>query len=105
MDCLGVEEAGQIPFALGPGCSQCSGRGFLGRTGIFEILEIGEEIRQLIYQEAPLATIRSAGRSSGLRTLWAEGMRKAAEGDTTVEEALALTVDGGKDEHSDIFRV
>jgi len=50
---LGIEGVDQIPFALGPGCSQCSGRGYNGRTGIFEILEISEEIQQLIYQEAP----------------------------------------------------
>ncbi len=105
VDGLGVEKAGQIPFTLGPGCSQCFGRGFLGRIGIFEILEIGEEIRQLIYQEAPLAAIRSACRKSGLRALWEEGMRKAAEGYTTVEEVLALTVGAGKDEHSSVFRV
>ncbi len=94
----GIEGAADIPFTLGTGCSQCSGRGYNGRSGIFEFMEITEEIQQLIYREAPLASIRIACRRAGLRTVWEEGMRKATQGLTTVEEVLALTVDGGEED-------
>ncbi len=101
----GIEEAGRIPYALGPGCDRCSGCGYTGRTAIFEILEIDEVVRQLIYQKASLTEIRAAAGQSGLPTLWQDGMKKASRGLTTIEEVLALTVGAGKENALGLFRV
>ena len=101
----GIEEAGRIPYALGPGCDHCSGCGYAGRTAIFEILEIDEALRQLIYQQASLTEIRAAAGQSGLQTLWQDGMEKASRGLTTIEEVLALTVGAGQEDALGVFRV
>lgn len=101
----GIEEAGQIPFTLGPGCDQCSGSGYAGRTGIFEILEMGEVLRQLIYRQASLAEIRAAAGQAGLQNLLQDGMEKAYQGLTSIQEVLALTVGAGQEDSPGLFRV
>lgn len=72
----------------GAGCEQCFSTGFLGRTGLFELMVIDERIAGLISHNAPVAEIRAAARSSGggLRTLSEDGERLVRLGRTTREE-------------------
>ena len=69
----------------GGGCEECLNTGYRGRTGVFELLVIGENIRQLIAAPggAPLSSIRAAAKAEGLRTLAEEGRRLVSEGRTT----------------------
>jgi type II secretory ATPase GspE/PulE/Tfp pilus assembly ATPase PilB-like protein len=74
-------------------CPSCSGTGFLGRTGIYELFAIDEEIRRLVAERAALDTLRAAARARGMTTLRDDGMTKVAAGVTTMEEVLRVTSD------------
>ncbi|MBI4426054.1 MAG: type II/IV secretion system protein [Candidatus Kerfeldbacteria bacterium] len=73
------------------GCEQCGLTGYLGRTGIFELLEPDEEIRSLITGRAAYETIAKAARHKGMRTLRDDGIAKAKAGRTTLEEVYRVT--------------
>ena len=78
-------------FQHGKGCRACSGTGYRGRVGIFEVLDVDDEMQSLITQRAPAEEIARAARRAGMRTLREDAVRKAAEGVTTLEEALRVT--------------
>ncbi|TRZ93727.1 MAG: type II/IV secretion system protein [Dehalococcoidia bacterium] len=75
-------------FAYGAGCKACSYTGYLGRTGIFEILSISDEIRRLLITGATAAEIRAQAIKEGMLTLARDGMLKAKSGITTPYEVL-----------------
>jgi general secretion pathway protein E len=70
----------------GAGCAGCLGSGFKGRTGVYELLEVSEALRELVSRNAPTAELRRAARSAGMRTLAEEGERLVAQGRTTRAE-------------------
>jgi general secretion pathway protein E len=72
------------------GCPQCHGRGFRGRVGVYELIEINAEMRDLITQKSPVADIRDLARKAGSRSLLEDGLLKAAKGITSVEEVLRV---------------
>ncbi|NCP65644.1 MAG: type II/IV secretion system protein [Paraglaciecola sp.] len=72
------------------GCKQCQGRGYRGRIGVYELVPVTSTIRQLITHSAPLADIRAEARAAGCRSLFDDGLLKAARGITTVEEVLRV---------------
>ena len=87
----------EFPFALAPeelrfhkavGCRRCGESGYRGRTGIYELMLITEEIRKLILLRSAAGEIRSLAESQGMVRLRDDGLLKAAEGVTTIEEAL-----------------
>jgi type IV pilus assembly protein PilB len=78
-------------FVQGAGCRACNGTGYRGRVGIFEVLEVDEEIQALITQRAPAEEIARASRRAGMRTLHEDAVAKAARGLTTLEEVLRVT--------------
>lgn len=74
----------------GQGCSKCRGTGFRGRTGIYELLVIDDEIRALISQRADSAEVRRLAAHRGMRSLRADGWRQVVKGITTPEEVLRV---------------
>ncbi|HCI43988.1 MAG TPA: type II secretion system protein GspE [Candidatus Omnitrophica bacterium] len=78
-------------FFRGKGCPKCNNTGLKGRTGIFELLVITEEIRTLIDEKKSADEIGKKARESGMRTLRDDGLLKAKEGLTTLEEVLRVT--------------
>lgn len=74
----------------GKGCDACSDTGFKGRTAIFEILPVDDEIRQLIVERHPSSDIKKKARESGMRTLKESGMLLVDAGLTTKEEILRV---------------
>ena len=73
------------------GCSKCERTGYLGRKGVFELLELDSGLRELIFQGVPAGTIREQARSSGrMTTLLEDGARKVISGLTTVQEILRI---------------
>ncbi len=70
----------------GAGCPRCSGTGYRGRYGIFEMLTMNNELRELAFRRAPANQLRKAARASGMRTLLEDGKRKILKGATTMEE-------------------
>jgi type IV pilus assembly protein PilB len=75
----------------GAGCPNCKGTGFKGRFGIYEILAIDQELRELVLSKSDTSHILNAARKRGFRPLREEGMRAVADGYTTYEEILQAT--------------
>jgi general secretion pathway protein E len=79
-------------WTAGGGCERCR-TGYRGRTGIFELLALDDELRRLIMARADAASLRSQALRTGLSTLRADGLAKVAGGMTTVDELLRVTRD------------
>ncbi|MGD2080396.1 MAG: ATPase, T2SS/T4P/T4SS family [Nitrospirota bacterium] len=75
----------------GAGCPACMNTGYKGRIAIFELLEIGDDIRDLIIDKSAARDIKEKAVSLGMRTLYQDGIRKVNEGITTLEEVLRVT--------------
>jgi len=78
-------------FYKGAGCEKCFQTGYRGRTGIYELMPINEEIQDLIYKRESAGTIKRAALNAGLQTLRMDGAQKVLAGITTVAEALRVT--------------
>ena len=76
---------------IGKGCDNCSGTGYRGRVGIFEVLPVGDEIRDLVMRRATVKEIKDKAISLGMRTLREDGIQKVKDGVTTVDEVLRVT--------------
>ncbi|HEY7728627.1 MAG TPA: ATPase, T2SS/T4P/T4SS family [Candidatus Eisenbacteria bacterium] len=83
--------AGTKGFVEAPGCLACGQSGYRGRIGIFEVLELNDEIQALVSQRAPAEEIFRAARRAGMRSLREDAVRKAADGVTTLEEVFRAT--------------
>ena len=79
------------PIYKGSGCKQCQGTGFKGRIGVFEMVELNNEIRELAFKKAPTMEVRKAAIASGMRTLMEDGKRKIFEGTTTPHEVVKIS--------------
>jgi len=75
----------------GKGCDQCNGSGYSGRQGLYEVMPITPEIRELILDRAPTSEIQKLAIKQGMLTLREDGLIKVAKGITTVEEVLRET--------------
>lgn len=75
------------------GCEACRNSGYRGRSGIYEILTVTDEIRQLVVSREPASRIRNVALSDGMRTLREDGWRKVLKGITTIEEVLRVSED------------
>jgi len=78
-------------FRRGKGCLHCRETGYMGRTGIYEILPMSEKIRRLVSNQASSLDIFKAAREEGLRTLKEAGIEKVFRGSTTVTEMVRVT--------------
>ncbi|MBW2307052.1 MAG: type II secretion system ATPase GspE [Deltaproteobacteria bacterium] len=99
-DILMLEQLGLPPeafrdwkFYKGKGCEQCYDTGFRGRTGIYEFLEVDDEIRKLITNRSDAGIIRDAAIRKGMRTLREDGWEKVRKGITTISELMRVTLD------------
>ena len=75
------------------GCEECSGTGYRGRSGIYELLLMNEGIRELILKHASADAIKTRAVADGMRTLRNDGWVKVRQGVTTVAEVLRVTQD------------
>lgn len=75
----------------GKGCENCGFTGYSGRTAIFEILLVDEDIKGLITQKVPANEIKKEAVAKGMKTLWDDGKEKVEQGITTLEELLRVT--------------
>ena len=88
---LGIEDPTQKNAFRGKGCDHCNETGYRGRTGIYELLVIDDEIRESILAHASTQEIRERAIQLGMKTLRQDGWRKILEGITTVEEIIRVT--------------
>jgi general secretion pathway protein E len=81
-------------FYRAKGCERCNGTGYSGRCALLEVLVMDDPLRRLVLQRADAREIEKAAVAGGMRTLYQDGLRKAAEGVTSIEEVLRVTWDG-----------
>jgi len=86
---LGINH--DITLYRGRGCEKCAFTGYYGRTGIFELLVVDDDIRRLILKNADSNQIREVARQQGMRTLLEDGAEKIRAGITTLSEVLRVT--------------
>jgi general secretion pathway protein E len=91
LEALGVEVAVGTRLFRGKGCDECRGTGYRGRTGIYELFAITEDVRSLILRRVSSREIRRHAIEAGMATLRLDGWAKARDGITTVEEVLRVT--------------
>ncbi len=84
-------EAEGKKFYKGKGCEHCNHSGYKGRTGIFELLVLDEDIRSLILDKVTIAQLRGQAIKSGMRTLRDDGLRKVFSGKVTLDELVSIT--------------
>jgi len=75
----------------GAGCEACFGSGYAGRVGIFELMELNDELRQLIMANADASRLTQAARKNGMRSLREDGWLKVRQGVTTADELMRVT--------------
>jgi general secretion pathway protein E len=87
----GVKLPESATFYQGRGCSHCMKVGYLGRTGLYELLEVTDPIRRLVTDNADASRLRQEALKMGMRPLRQAGLAKVLAGQTTVEEVLRVT--------------
>jgi len=80
-------------FFRGEGCDHCHGSGYKGRMGIFEIMVMDDEIRDLVMEGASTAQIRDLARRHGMSSLRESGLRGIYDGLTTIDEVVRETIE------------
>ncbi len=90
---LGVsgQDAKDITFYRGAGCDQCSGTGYKGRQGLYEVMALSPELRRMILRGASAADLQEQAVKEGMLTLRMDGMMKIRKGITTLEEVVKET--------------
>jgi len=89
---IGEAELEGVEFVHGVGCKQCRGRGYLGRTGVYELLELNPDLGKLIVAGASADVLREAALEQGFLSLRDHVIRKIQVGITTVEEAMGVVM-------------
>lgn len=93
MELLGLS-GDPVELARGSGCNLCRNTGYRGRTGIFEIFEVDEDIRRLILDKAPASEVKKAALAKGMRPLSEMGRENVLQGITTTEEVRRVIYTG-----------
>jgi len=90
---LGLSERGkgeEITFARGEGCQICSGRGYRGRTGVFEVLGMSDSVKRLVLEKRSALEVKDAAVAQGMVVMKDCGLRKVLAGITSPEEVLRV---------------
>jgi type II secretory ATPase GspE/PulE/Tfp pilus assembly ATPase PilB-like protein len=88
---LNPEEWRKVTFYEGPGCIECAGTGYHGRTAIHELLDLSDRVRELILEKRPSSEIRKAAHDEGMRFLRESALAKVRAGVTTMKEINKVT--------------
>lgn len=88
---LDIDDGTEHKFYTGTGCDRCFQTGYRGRTGVYELMLINEDIQELIYKSESAGAIKRVALNAGLQTLRMDGARKVLAGITTIAEVLRVT--------------
>jgi general secretion pathway protein E len=87
-----ISPAGErLQIYKGAGCPACNGAGYSSRVGIFEMMQVDDELRKLVMQGADASRLTEVARRNGMRNLREDGWAKIRDGVTTVEEVMRVT--------------
>jgi type IV pilus assembly protein PilB len=87
------DQAEKAKFFRGAGCAVCSNSGYKGRIAIYEVLDFSQTLKEMVLKGESMIELKNQAIKEGMRTLRMSAITKAAEGRTTVEEALSLTME------------
>jgi type IV pilus assembly protein PilB len=88
---LRPELAKKANFMRGKGCNHCNKKGYRGRMGIYELMSMTAQVREMTFKGESTQNVRRMARKQGMRTLFEDGMVKAIKGQTTIDEVLRIT--------------
>jgi type II secretory ATPase GspE/PulE/Tfp pilus assembly ATPase PilB-like protein len=88
--------SGAVKLYQGAGCEACLSTGYTGRTAIFELLVMDDDIKDLVIQRQGAHVIKQAALAKGMTTLRQDGLRRVLAGMTTLEEVYRVTQDSVK---------
>ncbi|MCX5708717.1 MAG: GspE/PulE family protein [Candidatus Omnitrophica bacterium] len=97
IDKWGIKDRKNARLYRGKGCDYCKGTGFRGRSGIFELMSVDDEIREMIISGASTVSLRRKCQAKGMKLLSEDGLNKALSGVTTIEEVARVC-----EEHTDL---
>jgi type IV pilus assembly protein PilB len=86
-----LEKLQAIPFMKGTGCDTCSGTGYKGRAGLYEVMALSPELRRMILRGASVSELQEQAVTEGMLTLRMDGIKKIERGVTTLEEVVKET--------------
>lgn len=84
-----------VTLYRGEGCENCRHTGYKGRLGIYELMRINDEIRELVVRRAPLADVKEAAKAYGMHELKEDGLEKVLQGITTPDEVMRVVFTAG----------
>ncbi len=84
-----------VTLYRGEGCEVCRHTGYKGRVGVYELLRVNDEVRELIVRRAPLADVREAAKANGMHELREDGLEKVLAGLTTPDEVMRVVFTAG----------
>jgi type IV pilus assembly protein PilB len=87
------EQASQMKPMVGRGCANCGNSGYKGRIAIYEVLDFSSNLKEMVLKGESVIDIRKQAVREGMKTLRMSALSKMAEGTTTLEEAIALTME------------
>jgi type IV pilus assembly protein PilB len=85
-------EARTLKLFRGRGCERCNNTGYKGRVGLYEVMEVEDEMREMVLSGASSFELRNKSMQNGMMTLRMSGLQKVRDGMTTVEEIVRETV-------------
>jgi len=88
---LDLGRNGPVELHMGKGCMKCRGTGYLGRSGVYEVLPVTESIKKMITAEANVEAVLDMAKKEGMITLRENAVKKLLEGETTYQEVLRVT--------------
>lgn len=84
----------QAQFRKGAGCEQCNHTGYIGRVPVSELLVVNETFREAVLKKMPTSALEEIAVQNGMRTLWQNGLYRAINGQTTLEEIIRVLATG-----------
>ena len=84
----------QAQFRRGVGCDQCNQTGYAGRVPVSELLVVSEPFREAVLKKVPTSALEEIAIQQGMRTLWQNGLLRAIEGQTTLDETVRVVAAG-----------
>ena len=88
---LDLDRSGPVELNMGKGCMKCRGTGYLGRSGVYEVLPVTESIKKHITPESDVEAVRDMAKKEGMITLRENAVKKLMEAETTYQEVLRVT--------------
>ncbi len=87
-----IETARKYNFYYGKGCARCNNTGYKGRVGLYELMDINDDVRDMIVADGSIDDLRNLARSQGMNTLREAGLKLIFDGVTTIDEVVRETV-------------